>query len=110
MDYIVENANDDLLIVEDVFDSGHSVVALKEKSQEVMHLKMPRYVRIATPYYKPKNKAVLYKPLHNSFYPHFSKLFSLGKTPLVLVSFLNWPVQLLLRSWYELPSEYTLDT
>ena len=57
MDYIVENANDDLLIVEDVFDSGHSVVALKEKSQEVMRLKMSRYVRIATPYYKTKKQS-----------------------------------------------------
>jgi len=58
--YIVENANadDGLLIVDDVFDSGRSVVALKEKLQEVMRLNMPRDVRIATPYYKPKNKAV----------------------------------------------------
>lgn len=58
--YIIENANadDGLLIVDDVFDSGRSVVALIEKLQEQMRLNMPSDVRVATPYYKPKNKAV----------------------------------------------------
>ena len=58
--YIIENANadDGLLIVDDVFDSGRSVVALKEKLSELMRLNMPRDVRIATPYYKPKNTTV----------------------------------------------------
>ncbi len=58
--YIIENANadDGLLIVDDVFDSGRSVKALIEKLNEQMRLNMPRDVRIATPYYKPKNKAV----------------------------------------------------
>jgi len=58
--YIIENANadDGLLIVDDVFDSGRSVVALIEKLKEQMRLNMPGDVRIATPYYKPKNKAV----------------------------------------------------
>ena len=58
--YIIENANadDGLLIVDDVFDSGRSVKALIEKLNEQMRLNMPRDVRIATPYYKPENKAV----------------------------------------------------
>ena len=69
--YIIENANadDGLLIVDDVFDSGRSVVALTEKLNEVMRLNMPRDVRIATPYYKPKNKAVSIVP---DYYIHES--------------------------------------
>ncbi|AGH80096.1 hypoxanthine-guanine phosphoribosyltransferase [Psychromonas sp. CNPT3] len=60
LDYIVKHANADdaLLIVDDVFDSGRSVVALKDKLFEKMRLNMPNDVRIATPYYKPKNKMV----------------------------------------------------
>ena len=60
LDYIIERANaeDGLLIVDDVFDSGRSVTALIEKLTEKMRLNMPRDVRVATPYYKPKNKAV----------------------------------------------------
>jgi hypoxanthine phosphoribosyltransferase len=60
LDYIIERANaeDGLLIVDDVFDSGRSVTALVEKLTEKMRLNMPNDVRVATPYYKPKNKAV----------------------------------------------------
>ncbi|WOT04521.1 phosphoribosyltransferase [Shewanella youngdeokensis] len=77
--YIVENANadDGLLIVDDVFDSGRSVHALKEKLGELMRLNMPKDVRIACPYYKPKNTTVPLKPdyfIHESeewlVFPH----------------------------------------
>ena len=77
--YIVENANADdaLLIVDDVFDSGRSIHALKEKLSELMRLNMPKDVRIACPYYKLKNTAVPLKPdyfIHNSdewlVFPH----------------------------------------
>lgn len=77
--YIVENANadDGLLIVDDVFDSGRSIHALKEKLAELMRLNMPTDVRIACPYYKPKNTAVSLKPdyfIHESedwlVFPH----------------------------------------
>ncbi|WP_299004307.1 phosphoribosyltransferase [uncultured Shewanella sp.] len=69
--YIVENANADdaLLIVDDVFDSGRSVHALKEKLAELMRLNMPKDVRIACPYYKPSNTAV---PLKPDYYIHES--------------------------------------
>lgn len=69
--YIVENANADdaLLIVDDVFDSGRSIHALKEKLGELMRLNMPKDVRIACPYYKPKNTAV---PLKPDYYIHGS--------------------------------------
>jgi len=58
--YIIENANADnsLLIVDDVFDSGRSIFALKEKLSELMRLNLPRDIRVACPYYKPKNSKV----------------------------------------------------
>jgi len=70
--YIVENANagDGLLIVDDVFDSGRSIHALKEKLSELMRLNMPKDVRIACPYFKPKNTTV---PLKPDYYIHESE-------------------------------------
>jgi hypoxanthine phosphoribosyltransferase len=55
--YIVEEANADnsLLVVDDVFDSGNSIQALLKELSEKMRLNMPRKVRIATPWYKPGN-------------------------------------------------------
>jgi len=55
--YIVEEANADnsLLVVDDVFDSGNSIQALLKELSEKMRLNMPRQVRIATPWYKPGN-------------------------------------------------------
>ncbi|ATD09139.1 hypothetical protein PPIS_a4520 [Pseudoalteromonas piscicida] len=49
--YIVENANadDSLLIVDDVFDSGRSIFALKEKLAELMRLNLPRDIRCGLP-------------------------------------------------------------
>ena len=62
--YIIENANadDGILIVDDVFDSGRSVDALIKKLQELMRKNMPTDVRVACPYYKPYNTAVDLKP------------------------------------------------
>ena len=70
--YIVENANadDGLLIVDDVFDSGRSIHALMDKLSELMRLNMPKDVRIACPYYKPKNTSV---PLKPDYYIHESE-------------------------------------
>lgn len=58
--YIIENANadDGLLIVDDVFDSGRSIKALIEKLKSTMRNNMPTDVRIACPWYKPSNKQV----------------------------------------------------
>lgn len=55
--YLVENANagDDLLIVDDVFDSGRSVEALLKQIKKLMRLNTPKDIRIATPWYKPEN-------------------------------------------------------
>jgi hypoxanthine phosphoribosyltransferase len=55
--YIIDEANagNSLLIVDDVFDSGHSIEALLEELASKMRLNMPREIRIATPWYKPGN-------------------------------------------------------
>ncbi|MCK5819076.1 MAG: hypoxanthine phosphoribosyltransferase [Psychromonas sp.] len=62
--YIIEhvNAGDGLLIVDDVFDSGSSVQALIKELRKQMRLNMPEDIRIATPYYKPKNNTVSITP------------------------------------------------
>jgi hypoxanthine phosphoribosyltransferase len=55
--YIVDEANagSSLLVVDDVFDSGHSIEALLAELADKTRLNMPREVRIATPWYKPRN-------------------------------------------------------
>jgi len=58
--YIIENANagDGLLIVDDVFDSGRSIDALIKQLKKLSRNNMPTDVRIACPWYKPKNNQV----------------------------------------------------
>ncbi|MFQ3198784.1 MAG: hypoxanthine phosphoribosyltransferase [Paraglaciecola sp.] len=55
--YLIENANaeDDLLIVDDVFDTGRSVDALIKQIKKLSRANMPKNIRIACPYYKPQN-------------------------------------------------------
>ncbi|CAI8236342.1 MAG: Xanthine phosphoribosyltransferase [Glaciecola sp. HTCC2999] len=55
--YILENCNatDKLLIVDDVFDSGRSVEALIAQLRLQMRLNTPTDIRVACPWYKPKN-------------------------------------------------------
>jgi hypoxanthine phosphoribosyltransferase len=55
--YIVEEANADhaVLVVDDVFDSGHSIEALLAELGTKMRRNMPQQVRVATPWYKPGN-------------------------------------------------------
>lgn len=57
LQYLIENANaeDGLLIVDDVFDSGRSVDALIKETKRLMRLNTPKDIRIATPWYKPGN-------------------------------------------------------
>jgi len=51
------NAEDSLLIVDDVFDTGLSVNAIIKKLREKSRKNLPHDVRVATAYYKPgKNK------------------------------------------------------
>jgi len=69
--YIIENANagDGLLIVDDVFDSGRSIDALIKQLKKLSRNNMPQDVRIACPWYKPKNSKVDFKP---DYYIHES--------------------------------------
>ena len=69
--YIIENANadDGLLIVDDVFDSGRSIKALIAQLQLTMRKNMPKDVRTACPWYKPENKQVDITP---DYYVHES--------------------------------------
>jgi hypoxanthine phosphoribosyltransferase len=70
--YIIENANadDGLLIVDDVFDSGRSIEALIKQLTLLSRRNMPVDVRIACPWYKPKNKKVDIVP---DYYIHESE-------------------------------------
>ena len=62
--YIIEeaNASNSLLVVDDVFDSGHSIEALLVELKSKMRLNMPGNVRIATPWYKPGNNQTKLTP------------------------------------------------
>jgi hypoxanthine phosphoribosyltransferase len=62
--YLIENANanDKLLIVDDVFDSGRSVDALIKQIRKQSRLNTPSDIRVACPWYKPTKNAVAFKP------------------------------------------------
>nr|CAA6800814.1 MAG: Hypoxanthine-guanine phosphoribosyltransferase (EC [uncultured Thiotrichaceae bacterium] len=55
LEYLTKNINaeDSLLIVDDVFDTGNSIKAALERIQERSRKNTPHDIRIATPYYKP---------------------------------------------------------
>lgn len=57
LQYIIDNINadDGLLIVDDVFDTGLSVDALIEHLQRKTRRNTPHEIRVATTYYKPDN-------------------------------------------------------
>jgi hypoxanthine phosphoribosyltransferase len=57
--YIIENMNadDSLLIVDDVFDSGRSIKAVLDELSEKTRKNMPETVKIACPWYKPSRNA-----------------------------------------------------
>lgn len=60
LQYIIDKANnsDAILIVDDVFDSGKSINALLNELKKDMRMNLPSDIRIACPWYKPKNKQV----------------------------------------------------
>ena len=57
LEYVIRQANweDGLVIVDDVFDTGSSVQAIIETLQAKMRRNLPKDIRIATPWFKPKN-------------------------------------------------------
>lgn len=62
--YIIENVNadDSLLIVDDVFDSGRSIQAVIDRLGELSRRNTPETIRIATVYYKPSKRKVACTP------------------------------------------------
>ncbi len=70
--YIVDkiNADDSLLIVDDIYDSGLSVQAVLRELRNRCRKNTPNDVRIATLYYKPKNNQTDSEP---DYYIHQSE-------------------------------------
>ena len=56
LNYLVKNIehHDRLLIVDDVFDTGHTVETVIEILREKARRNTPHEIRVAVPYYKPK--------------------------------------------------------
>lgn len=69
LEYIIDNISpeDNLLIVDDVFDSGSSIAAIIEKLRQKCRRNTPNLVKIATVYYKPKRNRTNIVP---DFYVH----------------------------------------
>jgi hypoxanthine phosphoribosyltransferase len=57
-DYLVSHleADDELLIVDDVYDSGRSLEAVMEELTRRCRRNLPQKIRIATVYYKPRRR------------------------------------------------------
>lgn len=55
LDYIIDNINaeDDVLLVDDVFDSGRSIRAIFDTLRSKTRRNMPQNMKVATPWYKP---------------------------------------------------------
>ncbi|MFT7288706.1 MAG: hypoxanthine phosphoribosyltransferase [Halieaceae bacterium] len=64
LDYIIDNINaeDDVLLVDDVFDSGRSVRAIFEKLKDKTRRNMPQNMKVATPWYKPSKNVTAITP------------------------------------------------
>ncbi len=56
LNYILDNVNADdaLLLVDDVFDSGRSIIAILTELKEKARANLPETIKVACPWYKPK--------------------------------------------------------
>ncbi|MEH6568981.1 MAG: phosphoribosyltransferase family protein [Halioglobus sp.] len=79
MNYLIKTVTqeDKLLIVDDVFDTGHTINAVIEHLKEKARLNTPGDIRVAVPYYKPTRNQTDREPdyyLHETEdwlkYPH----------------------------------------
>ncbi len=89
LDYLIENLNaeDALLIVDDVYDSGQSIQAVIERLSEKTRRNTPSQIRVATPWFKPTNNKTAREPdyfLHTTeqwlVFPH--EILGLSKAEL----------------------------
>ncbi len=64
LDYIIENVNaeDSLLIIDDVFDTGLSVQAIMHHIKQKARRNMPSQIRVATAYFKPLQNRTKIRP------------------------------------------------
>lgn len=69
LNYIIDhvNSDDELLLVDDVFDSGRSVIAILDELKLKTRANLPETIKIATPYYKPDRNTTEIIP---DFYVH----------------------------------------
>lgn len=79
LNYLVKNCQqeDSLLIVDDVFDTGHTIYNVIKHLRDKARLNTPHDIRVAVPYYKPTRNQVNFAPdycLHETEqwlkYPH----------------------------------------
>lgn len=86
LDYLVENirAEHELLLVDDVFDSGRSIEAIIAALRVETGKNMPKGIKVACPWYKPNRNTTKLKPdyyLHETddwlVFPHELKGLSL---------------------------------
>jgi len=79
LNYLIKNVRreDRLLIVDDVFDTGHTIASVIQHLQQKARRNMPRELRVAVPYYKPTRNETEREPdyyLHETEewlkYPH----------------------------------------
>lgn len=56
LNYIIDNINadDHLLLVDDVFDSGRSIIAILNELKDKTQRNLPETIKVATPWYKPE--------------------------------------------------------
>mgnify|MGYP001182814153 FL=1 len=64
IDYLISNMNaeDKLLIVDDVFDSGRSIKAILDTLREKSRKNIPHDIRMAMPWYKPERNIIGIEP------------------------------------------------
>ncbi len=64
LNYLIKHvrAEDRLLIVDDVFDTGRTVDAVIDRLTELARLNTPADIRVAVPYYKPRRREVERQP------------------------------------------------
>ena len=69
LEYIVSNINadDSMLIVDDVFDSGRSIDAIIKRLREKCRRNTPEIIKVATVYYKPDRNVTSITP---DYYMH----------------------------------------
>jgi len=69
MNYLIKNVcqEDRLLIVDDVFDTGHTIAAVIDHLEQKARLNTPGEIRVAVPYYKPTRNQ---SPRQPDYYLH----------------------------------------